>query len=681
MAPHPHRVELDMDRKEELIIAKQLRACRVNILPRNVEPRYQSSLSPSPAPSPRTPESPNQQQHNTYKDSSPIAMRYWNQCQSIRALESDNKVPPVTEQDVVDELAMKMKKLTQKKAKDQSAPKAAVLATVPDIRNKMKESTIPSSPKILITDTEKLKVSNADIEKPKSDKNVDTFKVLSTAGSGISRENEKSEAKSNLQRFITVDQIQKPQDFSLPENKPKVHLPPKLPFLNDIHLLKKQEPKSPPKHQEQVQTIPDLPKKNKINNHIGHIENRPTFGDLPFLNDIKSLSGLNTEATVDLKQKAVKSVDPVHIAGAVSRTSPTVEESAYVREKIQNDILKYNEDRKLKSTSPKTEKSSKKEIVKTTSQRNSYVEPLETTATYGQKQNPSDLKSQNDTTKYNKDRKLKSPSPKIVRFSEKEIDRKSSQRNSYVETQDTIADGQDERETNPSDLKPTKPPKTKKAMKYNIKIDEHSNMSKLADQIIPQANAMQKNFLGLLFFNELSQNIVEDIVAQQLTMMPGTKLASVINSLEQQVCDTAVPLMLNCVSEELRTALVCETFGDLDTEEKAGVLFTTGDDVMEVCSTITHFGGRGFKKALIKNMIANEGKQFMDEIVQEHLKDQRKMNSRTNGALGAKPQVYSDDHKHLSSADDENYNSAEETLADVGDDEVYQYEYYDFENK
>ena len=34
MAPHPHKVELDLDRKEELLIAKQLRACRVNILPR-----------------------------------------------------------------------------------------------------------------------------------------------------------------------------------------------------------------------------------------------------------------------------------------------------------------------------------------------------------------------------------------------------------------------------------------------------------------------------------------------------------------------------------------------------------------------------------------------------------------------------------------------------------------------
>ena len=37
-----------------------------------------------------------------------------------------------------------------------------------------------------------------------------------------------------------------------------------------------------------------------------------------------------------------------------------------------------------------------------------------------------------------------------------------------------------------------------------------------------------------------------------------------------------------------------------------------------MCSNITDFGGRAFKKALIKNMIANEDKDFMDEVVQEH---------------------------------------------------------------
>ena len=102
---------------------------------------------------------------------------------------------------------------------------------------------------------------------------------------------------------------------------------------------------------------------------------------------------------------------------------------------------------------------------------------------------------------------------------------------------------------------------------------------------------------------------------------------------------------------------------------------------MEVCSTITDFGGRSFKKALMKNMIANEDKDFMDEVIQEHIKDQQQSNTRTNENNGARLSAYRDDQKQFSSADDDNYNSAEESLADVGDDEVYQYEYYDFESK
>ena len=94
---------------------------------------------------------------------------------------------------------------------------------------------------------------------------------------------------------------------------------------------------------------------------------------------------------------------------------------------------------------------------------------------------------------------------------------------------------------------------------------------------------------------------------------------------------------------------------------------------MEVCSTITDFGGRAFKKALIKNMIANEDKEFMDEVVQEHHRDQQRSDNRMNENNGARLSAYRDDQKQFSSADDENYNSAEESLADVGDDEVYQY--------
>ena len=68
-----------------------------------------------------------------------------------------------------------------------------------------------------------------------------------------------------------------------------------------------------------------------------------------------------------------------------------------------------------------------------------------------------------------------------------------------------------------------------------LKLDERSDMGKLADQIVPQLNSMQKNLLGLLFFNELSENIVEDLVTQQLEMMPSHQFAQTLATLDKEV--------------------------------------------------------------------------------------------------------------------------------------------------
>ena len=98
-------------------------------------------------------------------------------------------------------------------------------------------------------------------------------------------------------------------------------------------------------------------------------------------------------------------------------------------------------------------------------------------------------------------------------------------------------DSYDLADTEDSSAKTDTPTKMlkKKSTRNNIKLDERSDMGKLADQIIPQLNDMQKNLLGLLFFNDLSSNIVEDMVTQQLSMMPSQQLASAIQSLELKV--------------------------------------------------------------------------------------------------------------------------------------------------
>jgi predicted oxidoreductase (fatty acid repression mutant protein) len=98
---------------------------------------------------------------------------------------------------------------------------------------------------------------------------------------------------------------------------------------------------------------------------------------------------------------------------------------------------------------------------------------------------------------------------------------------------------------------------------------------------------------------------------------------------------------------------------------------------MDVCSTVADFGGRSSKKALIKNMIANEDKEFIDELVQ----DQCKLVPSAKESLSSQIHIHGDGHdKYLNSEEDENYSSAEESIIDVDDEQIYQYQYFDFEN-
>ena len=44
---------------------------------------------------------------------------------------------------------------------------------------------------------------------------------------------------------------------------------------------------------------------------------------------------------------------------------------------------------------------------------------------------------------------------------------------------------------------------------------------------------------------------------------------------------------------------------------------------MQVCSTIADFGGKNFKKALVKSLIRSEGKDLMDELVYEYISEEQ----------------------------------------------------------
>ena len=158
-----------------------------------------------------------------------------------------------------------------------------------------------------------------------------------------------------------------------------------------------------------------------------------------------------------------------------------------------------------------------------------------------------------------------------------------------------------------------------------------------------------------------------------------------------KACDGVLPLLVEGVDPDLRSSLACQLMENLDTEEKAGVVFTTSENVsricssslknkmfflqvMEVCTSVAEYGGRAFKKVLIRNLMASEDSDFMNEIILNHLK-------KTNRMV---PELRTiPEHKRstatASSADDD-FTSCEASLAeDVDEDEEDNCEYLDFQ--
>jgi len=647
-----------LDRKEELILAKQLRACRVQILPKlrtshsvspvssSPSPIYPNSLQVSKEPSPMTPNSPRTSHHQA--PPSPRMPHGQAQAQVC---------------DVMNELQMKMQRasaLREQTKQKTSLPQDQSQQQVPQQKSQMLQEQ--SKQQIASMLQEKALQQKEQFLREQLMQHQQRASMLPDESQGASLARVHSSDQS-IQQSPSVQQHNSVQNPGLIPTSPKIVISQpgnpatgknttdlenmftvkKLPFLNDINRLRQPEVHSSvstltaPTHNDSDRDI-NLEAKD-INPHLGYLENRPKMTEFPFLDDIRRLrkdtlvqagqstrqtNSISTDQTSEPSKSGDIDVDRLNTAA---------------KEQSNNELLKFNNEKKVESMR------------------------------LDRPQSPTAVK----TVRFTADNPGKS-----AEFSEPAVSRESAA--FYNETEDikhkensfTAASyvNDNARDNDEGEYKTPRTPKTKRASKFNLKIDEKTNVKRLADQMIPQLNVMQKNFLGLLFFNELSQNIVDDIVAQQLSMMPGSKVASVISSLDPQASYTALNMMLNSLNDEARLALLCENFAYLNSEERAGILFTTSDDVAEVCTTIADFGGKSFKKALIARMLENEDTHFLDDVIVEH----------QHGSRLKAPRRPQDDVRHLSSADD-TYNSAEESLADVMDDDVYQYEYFDFSSK
>jgi len=687
----PQREQLELDRTEDIFSNGRQNA-------------HINSLSPSI--SPRTPESPSVYE---YPDSSPVTTNHWNEheMEPTTTTDFDDYDKTMSQKKMFDELKNKLQNVTQQnanvakgmpsntgspqiiisdieKAKNVKTdiepkfkpPKLPILNDIHERKqnkqiihskhkyNDSEQNVLPSLCNIEHTlDSKPKEVEKANTHNKDADMSIKRFSSTEQQSAYVREKILGDIAKYNENRKImstspNIEGHSENKDKTMENNEPDCYMgstnkkiceepitfnQPKLPFLNEICKLKRHDEEFTIQRQEQLKEVSIDSKDNKINTHIGHIENRPKFGALPFLDDIKNIGKMKA------KTKERKSENSIQIPEMVSSSITREEESDNVREHMQNTISDCNESREVKLSSPTLNISGKKIDCKINS--NDKEHHMANDEIIGSKdsgmQNIKNILTQNTNQKSN--------TSKSVRFSFEDEQIYSKEVNSSIQ--------KPEKPQENGDTKAIKL-RLKKTEKNDIKIDEKTNMSKLADQIIPQLNAMQKNYLGLLFYNELSDNIVEDIVAQKISEMTGTKLETILGNLEQQVCDRMGPILMNCVSEEVRTVLVCDAFGDFKTQEKAAVVFTTGSDAMDVCSNIADFGGRIFKKALIRNIMADEDQEFNDEVVRECIKDQTEIVVGANKSMNYDFIGYVDEQQCQNSEDDESFSSAEESIVD-----------------
>merc|ERR1712130_873660 len=271
--------------------------------------------------------------------------------------------------------------------------------------------------------------------------------------------------------------------------------PPKLPFLNDIKMLKKADPVPLAAPSLELGHVNEEEQRWSVEDrHLGHIEKRPQLGKLPFLAQIKSLRPPSPTMPSqrpnpsESNEKTRQNLSPQSVSSPGLALVQAMKEICVVSDAKPMQALAPAQVSKLTLAPCRT--------------------PVVASQSVGQAPPPPPPPPpQGWNPKCSLPKHTSAPAPMsqvdVTTVRRVESNSASSQNFPALPLQPTQQNSRSSIVAD-STKKPSspKPVKAKKCQKNVIKLDEHSTMGKLADQIIPQLNHMQKNFLGLLFFNE-----------------------------------------------------------------------------------------------------------------------------------------------------------------------------------
>ena len=139
------------------------------------------------------------------KATNPIALRYWNQCHGAERKVSAPALLPTSGPGLATPERppwASSEAIPQGPQGLRAKASTPVPVRVPDITKRVRSESVP-------------RYCSLDEPQPP----VEVVKVLSTAGTGIKRDNEKTEALGNINRFITMDKMKQGDAARLADNK------------------------------------------------------------------------------------------------------------------------------------------------------------------------------------------------------------------------------------------------------------------------------------------------------------------------------------------------------------------------------------------------------------------------------------------------------------------------------
>ena len=244
MAPHPEQLvlmaglrpadhpalrkvsngELDEERKQELIMEKRLRACRVSIIPKVRERRrkirifhLQGANYYEPAPPPKKAPPPPICVEAVKKATNPIALRYWNQCSNRNYREETPvKVVHATSVQVEEKPPWVTSDLsppaTSRTEEARVARVPAKKMSVPNIMGRMGRAgsvgaAAVSSPRQRVQSLDRSRLQPSTVQHHDDPSPMGSPKVVKVLSG--QRENERKEAVGNINRMFSMANIRK----------------------------------------------------------------------------------------------------------------------------------------------------------------------------------------------------------------------------------------------------------------------------------------------------------------------------------------------------------------------------------------------------------------------------------------------------------------------------------------